>query len=119
MSKIDRWLDKTDQLFLLSPSFYTLLSGALIGAAINLLTSLIFIKEASSIYIWLAIISLLCSSGLMAYISLILEDLRSNAGTDTDTLRRKVSHRRRKLYSILGISVICLIAGGYLLIREL
>jgi len=45
MSKTNTWFNKIDRLFLLSPSFYTILSGALIGAAINLLTGLIFTKK--------------------------------------------------------------------------
>jgi len=51
MSRANTWFNKMDRLFLLSPSFYTILSGALIGASINLLTGLIFTKEALSIYV--------------------------------------------------------------------
>lgn len=119
MSKTDTWLNKIDQLFLPSPSFYAILSGALIGAAINLLTGLIFTKEASSIYIGLVIIFLLTSSGLLAYTGLILEDLRSKAGGDTDSLRRKVFHRRKKLYPITFIGFTCLLVGVCLLISIL
>ena len=115
MSKTNTWFNKIDQLFLLSPSFYTILSGALIGAAINLLTGLIFTKEASSMYMRMVIIFLLCSSGLLAYMGLILEDLRSKAGKDTDSLRRMVLHRRIKLYPIAFIGFTCLLVGVYLL----
>ena len=116
MIKINTWFNKIDQLFLLSPSFFIILSGALIGAAINLLTGLIFTKEASSIYIiGLVIIFMIGSSGLLAYMGLILEDLRSKAGKDTDSLRRMVLHRRIKLYPIAFIGFTCLLVGVYLL----
>lgn len=116
MNKINTWFNKIDQLFLLSPSFYTIVSGALIGAAINLLTGLIFTKEASSMYIGLVIIFLLGSSGLLAYIGLILEDLRSKAGEDTDSLRRMIINRRKKLYRIVFIGFTCVLVGICLLI---
>ena len=120
MSKINGWFfNKIDQLFLLSPSFYTILSGALIGAAIAFLTGLIFTKEASSIYVVLAIIFLLCSSGLLAYTGVILKDLRSEARGDTDTLRRKVLHRRKKVYPIICTGFTCLIVGICLLLNIL
>ena len=95
MSRANTWFNKMDRLFLLSPSFYTILSGALIGASINLLTGLIFTKEALSIYVILVIILLLCSSGLLVYIGLILEDLHNKAGGDADSLLRMVLHRRK------------------------
>jgi len=117
MSKRNRWFNKIDQLFLLSPSFYAILSGALIGTAINLLTGLIFTEKASSIYVVLVIIFLLCSSGLLAYIGVILEDLRSEAKGDTDTLRRKVLHRRTKVYPIICTGFTCLIVGICLLLK--
>jgi len=113
------WLNKIDQLFLLSPSFYTILSGALIGAAINLLTGLIFAKQALSIYLLLAIIFLLGSSALLVYISLILENLRSKAGGDTASLRRMISNRRIKLYSIIFGGFTCLLFGLCFLISTL
>lgn len=119
MSKINTWLNKIDQLFLLSPSFYTILSGALIGAAINLLTGLIFAKGASSIYLILVIIFLLGSSVLLVYISLILEDLRSKAGEDTASLRRMILHRRIKLYPIVFAGFTCLLFGVCFLISIL
>jgi hypothetical protein len=113
MNKINTWFNKIDPLFLLSPSFYTIVSGALIGAAINLLTGLIFTKKTSSMYIGLVIIFLLGSSGLLAYLGLILEDLRSKAGEDTDSLRRMIINRRKKLYRIVFT---CVLVGVFLLI---
>ncbi|MDD2665427.1 MAG: hypothetical protein PHD13_01405 [Methanocellales archaeon] len=119
MRHINAWFNKMDQLFLLSPSFYIILSGALIGASINLLTGLIFTKEVSSIYVKLVITFLLGSSGLLAYIGLILEDLRSKVGEDTDSLRRMVLHRRIKLYPIAIMGFTFLLVSVCLLINIL
>lgn len=106
MSRANTWFNKMDRLFLLSPSFYTILSGALIGASINLLTGLIFTKEA-------------CSSGLLVYIGLILEDLHNKAGGDADSLLRMVLHRRKKLYPIAFIGFAFLLVGVCLLVNIL
>ena len=119
MSRANTWFNKMDRLFLLSPSFYTILSGALIGASINLLTGLIFKKEALSIYVILVIIFLLCSSGLLVYIGLILEDLHNKAGGDADSLLRMVLHRRKKLYPIAFIGFAFLLVGVCLLVNIL
>jgi len=119
MSRANTWFNKMDRLFLLSPSFYTILSGALIGASINLLTGLIFTKEALSIYVILVIILLLCSSGLLVYIGLILEDLHNKAGADADSLLRMVLHRRKKLYPIALIGFAFLLVGVCLLVNIL
>ena len=120
MNKINTWFNKIDRMFLLSPSFYTILSGALIGAAINLLTGLIFAKEMLSINVILPILFLLASSGLFVYISLILEHLRPKA-KDVDYLLNMIQDHRKKLwisafvgFACVIISMICLIfAMGY------
>jgi hypothetical protein len=113
MSKIDTWFNKIDQLFLLSPSFYTIFSGALIGAAINLLTAVIFSKEIlvdQKIIIFLAILFLLASSVLFVYISLALEQLRSEA-RDIRYLLDMLFDQRRKLWTSAFVGFACVIIG--------
>jgi hypothetical protein len=112
MSKINTWFNKIDQLFLLSPSFYTILSGALIGAAINLLTGLIFEKEMS-IGVILAILLLFISSASFIRISLILEDLRNEAALKEgiihpkDFICSKIQDTRGKLWTLLVLALAC------------
>ena len=67
----------------------------------------------------LVIIFLLCSSGLLAYIGLILEDLRNKAGEDADSLLRMVLHRRKKLYPIAFTGFTFLLVGVCLLVSIL
>lgn len=117
MSKIDTWFNKIDHLFLLSPSFYTIFSGALIGAAINLLTGVIFSKETlvdQKIIIFLAILFLLASSVLFVYISLALEQLRSEA-RDIRYLLNMIYDQRRKLWMSAFVGFGCVIIGITLL----
>lgn len=90
-------------LFSLSPSVYTILSGALVGAAVNLLTGLIFAREVSSISVKISIILLLFSSVSLAYIGITLEGLHSDTETEKD-LSNKIKSRQNKLYfTVLGV----------------
>lgn len=117
MSEIDTWFNKIDQFFLLSPSFYTIFSGALIGAAINLLTGVILSKETlgdQKIIIFLAILFLLASSVLFVYISLVLEQLRSEA-RDIRYLLDMIYDQRRKLWTSSFIGFGCVIIGIFTL----
>ena len=117
MSNINPWFDKIDQLFLLSPSFYTILSGALIGAAINLLTGLIFTKRMLSVSMILSILLLFVSSGLFVHISLIIEPLHSKA-KDIDYLLGMIRNRdhRRKLWTSAFVGSACVIISIIFLI---
>lgn len=115
MSKTNTWFNRIDRMFLLSPSFYAIFSGALIGAAINLLTGSIFTREMLSIGVILATFFLLVSSGLLVYIGLILEDLRSKAGGDVNSLSRMIRHRRRKLWSSFFLGIMWVIISIILL----
>jgi len=115
MSKINTWFNKIDKLFLLSPSFYTILSGALIGAAINLLTGLIFTKEMLSVGVILSILFLLASSGLFVYISVTIQHLHSKA-KDIDYLLGMIRDRRRKLWTSAFVGFACVIISIIFLI---
>lgn len=115
MDAINRWFNKLEALFFLSPSFYTILSGALIGAAINLLTGLIFTKEMLSKSVIFAILFLFASAGLLVYIGLILEDLNGKAGGDAISLSRLIHHRQTKLFALFSLAVIGIILGVTLL----
>lgn len=118
MSNINTWFDKIDQLFLLSPSFYTILSGALIGAAINLLVGLIFKKEMLSVSVILSVLFLLASSVLFVYISLIIEHLHSKA-RDIDYLLDMIRDRRRKLWTLAFVGSACVIISIIFLIFDM
>ena len=115
MGKTDTWFNKIDQLFLLSPSFYTILSGALIAAAINLLTGFIFTKEMLSAGVIVSILFLLASSGLFIHISLIIEHLHSKA-KDIDYLLDMIRDRRRKLWTSAFVGFACVIISIIFLI---
>lgn len=115
MNKTNILFNKIDQLFLLSPSFYTIISGALIAASINLLTGLIFTKEMLSVSVILSILFLLASSGIFVYISLIIEHLQSEA-KDIDYLLDMIGDRRRKLWTSAFMGFACIIISVILLI---
>jgi hypothetical protein len=87
-------------LFSLPPSFYALLSGALIGAGINLLTGLLFAQNLmiDKTFMTLAIFFLLVSSVLFAWISLVLEELRVEAKGGVHLLR--MIRDRKVLYPL-------------------
>jgi ABC-type uncharacterized transport system permease subunit len=72
---MDRWL------FSHSPSLYAMLSGAFIGISISLLTGLFFAQEsvANESDVIVASGLFLLSSGLFAYVSLVLEGVRDQA----------------------------------------
>lgn len=90
--------EEIDKAFLISPSFYAVISGAFIGVAANLFTGLISIQEGFiRTSIWLAIFSLLVSSGSFLCICVTLEPLlESFRGKD---LRNKIETRRKRLWS--------------------
>ena len=107
---MDRWF------FSHSPSLYAILSGALIGVGINLLTGLLFAQEGviNEPYVILAIAFFLLSSGLFAYISLVLEGLRDEA-TDLKDLLTRVYDRRKILRPSVIIGFASVIAATVLL----
>lgn len=104
---------KADQiLFTISPSFYTTLSGAIIGAMVNLITGILF---ATGIQInlklaILAILSLLISSGLFIYLSLLVERLHREA-KDVDLLLGKIQDQRKNLYISFFVGFISIIVA--------
>jgi hypothetical protein len=90
--------ERIDRAFLISPSFYAVISGAFIGVAANLFTALISIQEGFiRTSIWLAIFSLLVSSGSFLCICITLEPLQESfRGKD---LRKKIKIGRKRLWS--------------------
>ncbi len=104
--------EETDKAFLISPSFYAVISGAFIGVAANLFTGLISIQEGFiRTSIWFAIFSLLVSSGSFLYICIVLEPLQvSYRGTD---LHDKIKEWRKHLWSSAFVGcasfIICII----------
>lgn len=75
--------------FSIPPSFYAIISGALIGAVINLLIGLIFAQEVTDVTILLTIsFLLLSSSACFCIISTILEQLRAEVKGDDEATRK-------------------------------
>ena len=109
---------KIDKLFLIYPSFYTILSGGIIAAAINLITGLVFTKDILSTGIIFGIFVLLFSSMLFIYISLNLESLRFKA-EDPEDLLRMISHRRMRLWPSLIVGFECIIVGIFMIFAKI
>ncbi len=95
--------NKIDGIFLLSPLFFTIISGALIGATINLITGLIYSKEMLSYLVIISILFLFISSLLFVYISIVIEQLHSKA-KDKSYLRNMIFHHRTQLWSTTFVS---------------
>jgi uncharacterized membrane protein len=108
--------ERIDRAFLISPSFYAVISGAFIGVAANLFTGLISIQEGFiRTSIWLAIFSLLVSSGSFLYICIVLEPLQESfRGKD---LRSKIETRRKRLWPSAFVGCASFIMGVILLAR--
>ena len=101
---------KIDKLFLIYPSFYTIISGGIIAAAINLITGLVFTRDILSTCMIFGIFVLFISSILFIYISLTLESLRFKAEDPKDLLR-VISHRRMPLWGSFIVGFECIIVG--------
>ena len=102
--------ERMDSAFLISPSFYAVISGAFIGVAANLFMGLISIQEGFiRTYIWLAIFSLLVSSGSFLYICIVLEPLQGSfRGKD---LRSKIETWRKRLWPSAFVGCASFIMG--------
>ncbi len=96
----------SDRIFLLPPSFWTILAGAWIGAAINILTGLVFSRDKLSIWVILSIIFLLSSSSSFLYIFLNIEDAHLKA-KDIHNKLDMIRDRKKKLLSAFRIGVEC------------
>lgn len=111
--------------FYFPPSFYAIIAGALVGAAINLLTGLVFIQEDSdkSIFrrILILAICMLISAVLISYISFYLEKLHAQVldmVSDKGESRRirlgeliQTNTHKNRLISSLSLSWISFIVG--------
>lgn len=112
-----------DRVFLLSPSFFALISGTLLSILIDLFKSLFFIQERQ-IYLVFSIVTLIISFGCFLYISLELEQLREKTAL-SDLLEkiRVATPLRRKLWLTFLVGVICLVlalvsmALGYIVLK--
>lgn len=89
-----------NKLFLLSPSFYIILAGAWIGAAINFFTTIVFERKPFTNQIILVIGSLLVSSAAFVCIGLTLEELRVKA-KDSDYMETLLQSRKTKQNGLL------------------
>ena len=96
----------SDRIFLLPPSFWTILAGAWIGAAINILTGLVFSRDKLSIWGILSIIYLLSSSSSFIYIFLNIEDVHLKA-KDIHNKLDMIRDRKKKLLPAFRIGVEC------------
>lgn len=114
---------KKTKLFSLTPSFYAIIAGALVGAAINLLTGLVFIQEdADKTILGRILILAVCifvTSVAIIYISYYLEKLNIQVSYEVSDTEKSRSNRldelidlhRYRLVSSLAISWISFIAG--------
>jgi len=117
-------VNRLEELFFsFSPSFYAIISGALIGTATNLLTSLIFIQEGSLSFdirlIKISILSIYISSACFAYVSLTLEQIRGQVKESDDATKKKrllnlISGHRNKLWLSTIIGLISITLGAVL-----
>ncbi|GEM_PF-3162919 len=127
MIKIHYALDKLDKmeewLFSLPPSFYAIVSGALIGAATNLLTGLVFAPEGANVtmrLVKLAIFLIFLSSVCFCVISIILELLHTEViGEDKATRKYNLHgelHEQRKILWPLFIGGLVSIGIGIIIV---
>jgi len=108
-----------ESLFLLSPSFYAMISGAIIGAAINLLTSLIFVSNVKIdvTLVKFGIVAIFISAICIGKISFILEEIRSRITNVDDENTRKYRliqltlGERKKLWLSIEGALITIIVG--------
>lgn len=93
--------------FSLSPSFYAIVSGALIGAAINLLTGLVFEPKKANNELLLSIVLIFLSSICFSFLSIFLEQLHEvKRGKDEATAKHdfdKELHAKRHILRRLSI----------------
>lgn len=107
-----------DRVFFLPPSFFALLSGALLGTSLNFLTNMLpLIQPVKHVEISaLATLLVLCSSILLGYISITLEDMRDKMkglSEEKQHLRIHIKDRWKPLWFSL-FSGIALVIIGFL-----
>jgi len=98
--------DWYDRIFSLPPSFWTILAGAWIGAAMSTLTGLVFSKDKLLIWVILSIVYLLFSSFSFVYIFVILEDVNLNAKGIYNKLDM-IRDQKKKLLPAFRIGIEC------------
>lgn len=96
-----------DRLLSLSPNFYSGISGALIGAAFNLLTGLVFEPQKANNIIILSIFLVFLSGICFLFLSIKLQELiQARMGEDkatAETIFRKKLNKEKKIFRILFI----------------
>lgn len=114
---------KRTKLFSFPPSFYAIIAGALVGAAINLLTGLVFIQEDADKTIFgrilILAVCIFVTSVAIIYISYYLEKLNIQVSFEVSDTEKSRSNRleelidlhRYRLVSSLAISWISFIVG--------
>ena len=114
VNRIEEWF------FSPPPSFYAIVSGALIGIATSLLTGLLFAQEVRNNTILLAIFFIFLSSVCFCFISIIIEQLRAEVTGEGEATRklnfRGEIHRRREILWTLSIGGLVSIVTGITLI---
>jgi hypothetical protein len=111
--------------FMVSPSFYAIVGGGVIGAMTNLLTNLPFNNEAitRSCGFWLSILSLLVSTACWVFISISLEEIRSavNEGgilTRQPMIRMEIERKAQGLWTVLAGGLATLGFAVWLLVSK-
>jgi len=113
-NKIDRI---EELLFSLSPSFYAIVSGSLIGIATEMLSNFYLVPEKVEVpaTILLTILLMFSSSVCLAFISITLEQLRAQVTGEGEATRkynlRGEIHKRRKILWPLFIGALAGLAS--------
>jgi len=106
-------------LLLISPTFYAIVSGGLIGATVNLLTGLMFSQPLLGLasLIWASLL-FVGSAILLIYVSIRLEDIRfvaANSDRRQAIIRQNVALLGFVLASVLFciVGILILIVGAH------
>jgi hypothetical protein len=114
-----------ESLFSLSPSFYAMVSGAVIGAATNLVTSLLSTSSGAHdlLPVKLGILGMFLSAVSFGHICLILEGIRDRV-TEGDALTKRyrllqlISGERKKLWISMMVGFVSVITGIILVAND-
>jgi hypothetical protein len=108
-------ISRIHNIFLLSPSLFSLIGGSLIGAATNLLTNLNDINKLNFYIIVISSALILLSSLFFIWLSLTLEDNRHKQ-PDDELFLYNIEDSLPRLTKILVCGILFLIIGVSVLI---
>lgn len=107
-----RIAERIDNIFLISPSFFAIVSGGFISMATGLLIELLSIEERQiKIFLILATLGLFISSVSLIYTSIVVERLHKKA--EGKKLRDKIYDHRKKLWFSFLVGFVGVIPLAY------